>query len=420
MNVRVSLALVPILAVGACATYTRPVDPSTQFIARAQTQSVDEIRVSAVVLSNEESEEVFAAPLAKKNMQPIWLEIENGDDQELAVNFIAIDSNYFAPAEAAELSRRFGERRSGEKLNYFYAQSLPFLIAPQSISSGYVFTNLDPGVKAFTVQLLGNHETFSFEFATTIPGFTADFTHTRPNYIYSESELTELDTDGLRRYLEELPCCALGGDQETPGDPLNIVIISAGNPLVATLVRRGWDLTEAIEFRTSWRTATSSLFGSRYRTSPVSPLYLFDRPQDAAFQKARQTVDERNHMRIWRAPVNYRGLPVWVGQISRDIGVKMSRKTFVTHRIDPLVDEARTYLALDLVESRHLSVFGMVSGVGVSTTDAPRQNFTLDDYYTDGLRVVLVLGETAVDFDDMEILEWEDMPPSSTYLESAE
>ena len=111
---------------------------------------------------------------------------------------------------------------------------------------------------------------------------------------------------------------------------------------------------------------------------------------------------------------------MWVGQISRDIGVKMSRKTFVTHRIDPLVDEARTYLALDLVESRHLSVFGMVSGVGVSATDAPRQNFTLDDYYTDGLRVVLVLGETEMDFDDMEILEWEDMPPSSTYLRSAE
>jgi hypothetical protein len=31
---------------------------------------------------------------------------------------------------------------------------------------------------------------------------------------------------------------------------------------------------------------------------------------------------------------------VWVGQISRDIGVKFSRKIFVTHKVDPAVDKA--------------------------------------------------------------------------------
>ena len=64
----------------------------------------------------------------------------------------------------------------------------------------------------------------------------------------------------------------------------------------------------------------SSVFGRRYRTSPVSPLYVFDRPQDFALQKARKTVDERNHLRLWRAPVDFEGKPVWVGQLSRDIG----------------------------------------------------------------------------------------------------
>ena len=63
-----------------------------------------------------------------------------------------------------------------------------------------------------------------------------------------------------------------------------------------------------------------------YRTSPVSPLYLFDRQQDLALQKIRGTVDERNHLRLWLAPVRVNGKSVWVGQISRDIGVKLAAK----------------------------------------------------------------------------------------------
>jgi len=69
--------------------------------------------------------------------------------------------------------------------------------------------------------------------------------------------------------------------------------------VLATLVRPGWDLTETLRSESAWRTFTSTAFGIRSRTSPVSPLYLFRRPQDMALQKARKTVDERNHLRLW-------------------------------------------------------------------------------------------------------------------------
>ena len=36
--------------------------------------------------------------------------------------------------------------------------------------------------------------------------------------------------------------------------------------------------------------------------------------------------------------VTLKGEKVFLGQISRDIGVKFSSKTFVTHKIDPMVD----------------------------------------------------------------------------------
>jgi hypothetical protein len=124
-------------------------------------------------------------------------------------------------------------------------------------------------------------------------------------------------------------------------------------------------------------------------------------------QKARGSVDQRNHMRLWHAPVTLNGQEVWVGQISRDIGVKFSSKTLVTHKVDPIIDEARLYVTLDLVSSRSLRALGYVKGVGHSGRDAPRRNYTEDPYYTDGLRVVMIVGEGRTELTDLEYLPWE-------------
>jgi len=97
---------------------------------------------------------------------------------------------------------------------------------------------------------------------------------------------------------------------------------------------------------------------------------------------------------------------VWVGQISRDIGVRFSRKTFVTHKIDPHVDEARLYITLDIAASQSLRAVGYVKGVGYSNRESPRFNYTKDPYYTDGLRVVLLLGEGRYPLDRIQFLHW--------------
>ena len=148
------------------------------------------------------------------------------------------------------------------------------------------------------------------------------------------------------------------------------------------------------------------MFGGRYRTSPVSPLYLFGRQQDLSLQKARSTVDERNHLRLWLAPVRYKGMNVSVGQISRDIGVRLSSKTFVTHKIDPAVDEARVYLGLDMFVSEHVAAYGYVEGVGRAPFNEPRYNYTNDPYYTDGKRLVLIMADEWTSIMDIERIDW--------------
>ena len=65
----------------------------------------------------------------------------------------------------------------------------------------------------------------------------------------------------------------------------------------------------------------------------------------------QKTRNLRDHMRLWRAPVNLNDAPVWVEQPSRNIGVRLTIKTITTHKIDPDVDVARWYLMQDMFYS---------------------------------------------------------------------
>ena len=129
--------LIWLLVLG-CATYLPPKSRPFDFCSRAETQRSTGVRVSAVVLSAEESEQVFAAPMWKNAIQPIWLEVENQEDQEYILMLLSIDPNYFSPAEAAWKTRSMGERGFDEKTQYFLKQHIPVVFPPKSTSSGFV------------------------------------------------------------------------------------------------------------------------------------------------------------------------------------------------------------------------------------------------------------------------------------------
>jgi LssY C-terminus len=149
----------------------------------------------------------------------------------------------------------------------------------------------------------------------------------------------------------------------------------------------------------SWGMTSAFVFGQRVPHGPVSDLRLFGRAQDLALQKAREVVAERNHLRLWLAPVTWRGQPVVVGQISRDVGIKLSGRLWppTTHEVDPDVDAARFQLMQDMLASERVARLGFGPGVGAAPRDAPRHNAEHDPYFTDGLRAIFVLAETRTD-----------------------
>ena len=382
----------------------RPVD-SVPFRERAVAQVRDGVRVTAAVPDAEETRELFGMPLYGRAVQPVWIEIENRTDQSVAFLPFSVDADYHSPLEIASLGRADGGRKEAEQ--HFMRNSVNMWIAPDSTRSGFIFTNLDEGTKAFNVDLVNDNRNWRFTFFIPVPGLAVDHRDVDFASLYTEQEVTDFtDAAAFIDALETLPCCVYDSDEEETGDPLNLVVIGEPRDLYYAVIRAGWDETETVTVASGLKTAASFLTGGAYRYSPVSSLYLFGRRQDVALQRIRENIHERNHFRLWLAPMRFQGRQVWVGQISRDIGVRLSSRTITTHKIDPDVDETREFLVENLAYSQVLERFAYVGGVGAAPVDAPRRNLTGDPYVTDGLRVVLWIPADLTSLEDIEYVDW--------------
>ena len=338
----VLLALVAVLTGCASGFNPKPME-SVPFRERTVTQTDDGIRVSTAVPSARETQDLFGVSLYKKGVQPVWIEIENSAGQDVAFYPVGMDSDYHSPFEVASLNRSRTARTQAEQ--YFFQNGVEMQIAPGEVKSGFVFTNLDEGTKTFNVDIVGDERIWQFTFFVEVPGLAIDHYDVDYRGLYTEEQFTNYtEPSAFIAALEQLPCCVVDAKAESNGDPLNLVMIGDPLELFYAFIRAGWDETEVVSAASGFKTTTSFLTGGSYRYSPVSSLYLFGRHQDIALQRIRKNINQRNHFRLWLAPMTFNDQLVWIGQISRDIGVRFTMKTITTHKIDPDVDETREFL----------------------------------------------------------------------------
>jgi hypothetical protein len=388
------------------------------YLDRAQSGTVGGVRVSAAALSAEESGAVYGAPLARRLIQPVWIEIENTEDVPYWLLFPGLDPNYFPASEAAEAVAGDEPGRTLDDLDRRFRE-LAFRnpVPPGGKVAGFVLTNLHEGVKLLQIDLVATHRSRSLSLLADVPGLRADYQKSRvfrrhkPSAPESVVVVDYTNDAEFRAALRALPCCVTNKDGSKNGDPLNLIVIGGLEDAFPALIRRGWSPTETTWRGSVMRMMKSALSRERYPYAPISNLYLYGRPQDIAIQKARDNIHQRNHLRLWRSPMRYHGKLVWVGQISRDIGSRLTihSPTFTTHKIDPDVDEAARALTEDLVYSQGLRAIGFVGGVGAAPKDAPRKNLTTDPYYTGGLRIVLLFDKEPTSLDEIEFLPWESL-----------
>ncbi len=133
------------------------------------------------------------------------------------------------------------------------------------------------------------------------------------------------------------------------GDPVNLVLVGTKAQILHSFHQAGWLIPDPITRHTSEKIAVDSLAHRSYPTAPVSPLYLFGRVQDLAFEKPTNDVQNRGHIRLWQTGTLIEGQFVWIGAASYDHGIEFSGTTRLpTHHIAPTVDLERNAVGADL------------------------------------------------------------------------
>ncbi len=418
------LAVVSVMAalvLSGCARYRpHPIDPVT-LDQRAVTEEQDGVRVTVAVPSDAEAQHMFGVDLAAAGIQPVWLQIENATDAYYWFAPGSVDPGYFSPREAARRCELWFRSSANARMQAdFLDREVGTYLPPHGRLEGVVFAGHERGVKILSVDLIGPTRFLHFFFMTEVPGFQADFAAVDFNKLYDATEIRDVDEEQLRAALEQIPCCATTADGTGTEDPLNFVLLGEGRHALASLLRAGWKVTEVLDRRSAFLLFYSYFFDEEYLHAPISSVYLFGRRQDLALQKTRETARERNHLRIWLTPLRFQGQPVWIGQISRDIGLSYSLRSFLGHVVDPDVDEARDYLVHDLFQTQGMSRFGWVAGVGAAPPSAPRHMTDGTPFYTNGLRAVMEFGPTWTPFDQLQYFDWERAIPKAAGTQAGE
>lgn len=180
------------------------------------------------------------------------------------------------------------------------------------------------------------------------------------------------------------------------GDPINIGFRGDEQQLHQAMRKAGWTLADELTLSSAWQIIRSTLSRRSYAEAPVSPLLLFGRQQDFAYQQeVNGSPGKRHHVRFWRTPQDWL-LPGghrvdWLAAATYDRAVGLSLFTLqVTHKIDADIDIERDHVTDTISQS--------VSGAEVSvledfTTGYHSRNGGGDSIHTDGDLPIVELPE---------------------------
>ncbi len=387
-----------------------------QFQNGIQTRTDGNVTVSASVLTEDEARQVFGTHLSDKKIQAVWIEVRNHSDKVFFVLKSALDPDYFSAYEVAYMHQSMFHPFINEGIvKRFKDLAFKNPVPAHSTVKGFLFINRDECQRRLDLELAtyGQRRQFTFFFKLHMDAptlFDVEKQHA------SEAVRNILTEQELRKGLEDLPPTTTGSKGRGTGDPVNLVLVGNAETLFPAFVKRHWHVTETTTAHSVWKMLDSFIFGATYLHSPISPLYLFNRSQDIALQKARKTINQRNHLRLWVSPIRYRGQTVWAGTISRDVGVRFTFKSpfLVTHKIDPDIDEVRNSFGTDMLFSQNIAAVAFVKGACVGTAQNPLHNLTGDIYFSDGLRLVLFFSKKRHPFHSTRFLQWE--PPVGRHM----
>jgi len=372
-----------------CATWQTPdaVD-EVALRSRAVTVTNQGVRLSAAVLSADDSRRLFGADVNASGIQPVWVEVHNGGAEMLWLLRAGTDPDYFSPLEVAwSFHAPLSGARNQAIDDHFNEMAFQNPIPPGSTRSGVIFTNPHHRTRLLNVDLLGQRRAIPFTLFLPIPDDPPDTEAVQIVERYVEADKHDLQSEAaFSTALQQLPCCANDVDSAMSSAPVNIVFVGAFSDVGAALQRRGYR-------------------SDRWQIDDRQK--LFGRRPDIVGRKAGQGGAPAHWLRLWVAPMHYLGQPVFVGQVGRPVGGRFATAQGNDVQLHPDVDEARNLLVQDLLYSGGLAKLGFIGGAGSGgevSQDAYRH---AAHYSSDGLRAVLFFVTRPLALSDIEFLNWE-------------
>jgi hypothetical protein len=196
--------------------------------------------------------------------------------------------------------------------------------------------------------------------------------------------------DDLVRMVTNQPIRAYAAKPPRPSDLTSMVFIGTEEQIRDAFASAGWSAPTRLDDRSKLETVRALMEDRGYKEGPMSVLLLDGRPPDLEFEKTNDTFAARHHLRIWRRPGTYDGLPIWVVTATHDTGIDFSEsdRTFI-HKIDPHIDGERSKVINDLLFAGAVRSLALVDRADIPPNAT---NATGDALITDGRMAVVMLG----------------------------
>jgi len=377
------------LNLSGCATWQAPKAFDDSVLrARAMSEQLKGVRLSAAILSSDDNQRMFGADINATEVQPIWIEIENKSSQMLWLLRTGTDPDLFSPLEVAWPFHKSFARDTNARLDeHFDKLSFQNPIAPGTTQSGILFTNPHQQTRILSVDLLGQGEVFPFTLFLPVPddAMNSSPVNVKINQLIQAAPVDYQNAGHFRTRLEQLPCCATNQDETQWGDPFNVILVGELDHIAAALIHRGFNF-DMLDFDKAQR--------------------LFSRQPDIVARKTGSKGMPANWLRIWVAPLRFRGQAVFLAQAGRPLGWRLEEIKEKDMVLDPNIDEIRNLLIQDLLYSGGLEKLAFIPGVGAALPGELRSSLSGARYHTDGLRSVLFLANRPLSLSDLEILDW--------------
>lgn len=383
-----ALGLAMLLLVG-CAVWQAPAAVNeTPWRSRAVAEDLLGVRLSAAVLSAEDSRALFGVDVNATAVQPVWVEVENGGADTLWLLRAGMDPDYFSPLEVAwSFHSPLGAAANRSLDEHFDRLAFSNPIPPGATRAGIIFTNPHYRTRVLNVDLLGQGRMIPFTLFLPVPDSPRNGAGLQTVVRYSDAVEQDFErSDALRAALQQLPCC--GGDARgaLAGDPLNVVLVGQLDHVAAAMVRRGL----------------------RADRRPIDDTQrLFGRRPDVVGRVSGQGGMSPYWIRLWVAPFSYRGQPVFVAQAGRPVGGRLAMAEGRALAVHPAVDEVRNFLIQEFIYSGGLAKLGFVEPREATLPPVePADASATTRYQTDGLRAVMFFDSRPLSMSDIEILDW--------------